>query len=122
MLLLTTKNVLVCDSELIANESRKTTWKIVLEPQAKTRARVEPRRGQKREITQPLTLTVPSDPILGGSTSSTDVPVNSSVTASVSVEDMVQTSVPVSSDVGIPILAQLDRCASMKAKRETLRN
>ena len=82
----------------------------VLEPHAKTKARLEPRRGQKRESTQlvpdleeEVTSKVPvvsgSAPIQGGSTSSTDVPVNSSVAASVSVEDMVQTSVPVPSDV-----------------------
>ena len=42
-----------------------------------------------------------SAPIHGGSISSTDVAVNSSVAASVSVEDMVQTSVLVSTNVGI---------------------
>ena len=41
-------------------------------------------------------------PISGGSSSSTDVPVNSSASASVRVEDMVQTSVLVPSDGGIP--------------------
>ena len=82
----------------------------VLEPQAKTKARLEPRRGQKRESTQlfpDLEEEVPSKvpvvsgsaPIQGGSSSSTDVPVNSSVAASMSVEDMVPTSAPVPSDV-----------------------
>ena len=42
-----------------------------------------------------------SAPIKGGWSSSTDVRVNSSVAASVSGEDMSQTSVIVSSDVGI---------------------
>ena len=62
------------------------------------------RRGQKRESTQLLpdleekvTSTVPvasgSTPIQGGSGSSTDVLVNSTVATSVSVQDMVQTSV-----------------------------
>ena len=84
----------------------------VLEPQAKTRARLEPRSGQKRESKQPLpdleeevTSTVlvesGSDPIQGGSSSSADVPVNSSVATSVSVEDMVQTSDLISTTVGI---------------------
>ena len=75
----------------------------VLEPQAKTKARLEPRRGQKRESTQPLPeLEVEVTSIIqGGSTSSADVRVNSSVAASVSVEDMVQTSDPISTSVGI---------------------
>ena len=84
----------------------------VLESQAKTKARLEFRRGQKRESTQPLqdleeevTSTVPvvsgSAPIQGGSISSTDVPVNSSGAASMSVEDMVQTSVRISTNIGI---------------------
>ena len=51
------------------------------------------------------TLTVPvefgSAPCQGGSTSSTDVPVHSSVAASMNVKDMVQTSVPVATSVGI---------------------
>ena len=82
-----------------------------LEPQPKTKARLEPRRGQKRESTQPLpdleeeventTSTVPFATIQGGSNSSAGVPVNSSLAASMSVEDMVQTSVLVRSDVGL---------------------
>ena len=82
----------------------------VLKPQAKTRVRPEPRRGQKRESTQPLTdlqeevtSTVPVEsgaaPIQGSW--SADVPVDSSVGTSVSVEDTVQTSVPISTSVGI---------------------
>ena len=84
----------------------------VLEPQAKTGARLEPRWGQNRESSQPLpdleeevTSTVlvesGSAPIQGGSSSSADVPVNSSVATSASVEDMVQTSDLVSTTVGI---------------------
>ena len=97
------------------------------------KARLEPKRGQKRESTQPLpdleeevmsTVLVVSgsSPIQGGSSSSPDVLVNSSVTASVSVEDMVQTSVTLSSTVGIirSVLVQLQHCASMKARTETL--
>ena len=63
-----------------------------------------------------------SCPIQGGSSSSLDVLVNSSVAASVSVEDMVQTSVTLSSTVGIirSVLAQLQHCASMKARTESL--
>ena len=83
-----------------------------LEPQTNSKASLEPRRGQKRESTQPLpdleeevTSTVPvasaPAPIQGGSSSSADVPLNSSVAASVSVEDMAQTSVPISTSVGI---------------------
>ena len=47
---------------------------------------------------------------------------NSSVAASVSVEDMVQTSVFVSSDVGIqlPVLAQLDFNESEAQDSESL--
>ena len=70
----------------------------VLEPQAKTRARLERRRGQKRESTQPLAeLEEEVTPtIQGGASSSADVPVDASVAASVRVEDMVQTDVPTS--------------------------
>ena len=106
----------------------------VLEPQAKTRARLEPRWGQKRESSQPLpdleeevTSTVPvesgSAPIQGGSSSSADVLVHSSVASSVSVEDMVQTSDLISATVGIqPTSAgTVDRVASMKAEPKTLR-
>ena len=78
----------------------------VLEPQAKTKARLEPTRGQKfvcalllPDLWEEVTSTVPvvsgSAPIKGGSSSSTNVPVNSSVGASVRVEDMVRTSIPV---------------------------
>ena len=74
------------------------------ETQAKTRGRLEPRRGPKRESTQHLpdleeevSSTVPvesgSAPIQGGSTLGADAPVDSSVATSVSVEDTVQTSV-----------------------------
>ena len=110
----------------------------VVETQAKTKARLVPRRGQKRESTPPLpdleeeientTLTVPvvggCAPIQGGSNSSTDVHVNSSVATCVSVEDMVQTSVPISTSVGIhgPVLVRSDRCVSMEARADTLRN
>ena len=87
----------------------------VLDPQAKTKARLEPWRGQKRESTQLLpnleeevdntTLTVlvvcGSAPIQGGSSSSADVHVDSSAAVSMSVEDMVQTYVPLPSDIGI---------------------
>ena len=52
ILLLTMKNALFCDS---AKEARKHDMQDVLEPQAKTMARSEPRRGQKRENTQLLT-------------------------------------------------------------------
>ena len=62
----------------------------VLDPQAKTKVRLEPRRGLKRESAQPLpdleeevTSTVPvvsgSAPIQGGSSWSTDFLANSSV-------------------------------------------
>ena len=89
----------------------------ILKPQAKRKARLED--------VENTTLTVPvvcdSAPIQGGSSSSTDVPVVSSVTASMSVEDMVQTNVPVfwMLESNLPILVQLDRCASMKARPET---
>ena len=84
----------------------------VLEPQAKTKARLEPTRGQKfvctpllpdlwEEVTSTVSVVSGSAPIQGGSSSSTNVPVNYSVAASVRVEDMVRTSIPVSSDVGI---------------------
>ena len=64
--------------------SQKHDMQDVLEPQAKTRARLQPRRGQKRERTQPhpdleeeVTSTVPvesgSAPIPGGFSSSADV-------------------------------------------------
>ena len=54
---------------------------------------------------------------------STDVLVNSSVAASVGVEDRVQ---PVSLfrrmlESSLPVLAQLDRCDSMKVRPRTLR-
>ena len=81
----------------------------VLKPQAKTKARLELRRGRERESTQLLpdlekevTSTVPA-PIQGNSSSSTGVLVNSSVAASVSVEDVAQTSVLISSDVIIQL-------------------
>ena len=96
MLLLTVKNVLVCDSELRAN-APETRYARFTGPQAKTKATLEPRRGQKRASTQPLpdlegevTSTVP---VVSGSSSNPDVPVDSSVAASMSVEYMVQTSV-----------------------------
>ena len=74
----------------------------VLEPQAKTRARLEPRRGQKRESTQPLPELEEevASIIQGGSSSSADVPVDSSVATSVNVEDMVQTYILSSTSVG----------------------
>ena len=92
--------------------SQKHDMQDVLETQAKTRARLEPRRGQKRESTQPLPdleeevmSSVPvesgSAPIQGGLSSSADVPVNSSVATSLSVEDTVQSSDPISASVGI---------------------
>ena len=70
----------------------------VLEPQAKKRARLEPWRGQKRDSTQPLPDLVEevASTIQGGSSSSADVP----VATSVSVEDTVQTDVPTSTSVG----------------------
>ena len=67
-------------------------------------------------------------PIQGGSSSSTDVLVVSSAAVSISFEDMVQTNVPVPSDVGIqpsnnlPILVQLDRRALLKARPDALSN
>ena len=83
----------------------------VLEPQAKTKARSEPRRGQKRESTQPLPdlqeevtstvlVTIGPPPNQGGSSSSADVVVNSSVATSVSVEYMIQTDASTSTSVG----------------------
>ena len=54
MLLLTTKNVLVCDSELKANEASSTTCKMFWNPRPRPNVRLEPRRGQKRESTQPI--------------------------------------------------------------------
>ena len=73
----------------------------VLEPQAKKRARLEPRWGQKRESTQLFQELEEegTSTIQGGSSSSADVPVDSSVAASVSVEDMVQTDVLTSTSV-----------------------
>ena len=85
----------------------------VLENQAKTKARLEPRRGQKCESTQSLldleeeventTLTVIvvccSPPKQGSSSSSTHVFVDSSAAVSMSVEDIVHTNVLVPSDV-----------------------
>ena len=99
----------------VGKRGQRHDMRDILETQAKTRARLEPRRGQKRQSTRLLpdleeeveytTLTVPvlcgSAPIEGGSTSGTDVPVNSSVATSVSVMDMVQINVPVPSNVGI---------------------
>ena len=93
--------------------SQKHDMQDVLEPHAKTSARLQPRRGQKRERTQPhpdleeeVTSTVPvesgSAPIPGGLSWSADVLVYSSVATSVSVEDMVQTSDPISTSVGNP--------------------
>ena len=48
----------------------------VLEPQAKTKARLEPKRGQKRENTQPLLELEEkgTSTVQGGSSSSADVP------------------------------------------------
>ena len=91
---------------------QKHNMQDVLKPQDKTRARLEPRRGQKRESTQPLTdleeevtstISVVSGPapIRRGSSSSADVPVDSSVATSVSIEDVAQTIVPVSTRVGV---------------------
>ena len=72
----------------------------VLEPQAKTRARPEPRRGQKGESTRLFQLEKEgTSTIQGSSSSSADVPVGSSMAASVSVEDMVQTDVLTSTSV-----------------------
>ena len=73
----------------------------VLERQAKTRARLEPRRGQKRESTQLFQELEKecTSTIQGSSNSSADVPVDSSVAASVSVEDMAQTDVLSSTSV-----------------------
>ena len=53
MLWVTTKNVLVCDSELKVN-GKEHDVQDVLELLAKTRTKLEPRRGQKRESTQLL--------------------------------------------------------------------
>ena len=94
--------------------------------QAKTKARPEPRRGQKRESTQLLidlevevTSTVPvvsgSASIQGGSRSSMDVLVDSCAVVSTIVEDIVPES-------RLPILVQLDRCTSMKARPHNSRN
>ena len=85
----------------------------VLEPQAKTRARLESRRGWRakapnlfqiwRKRSRRSTVLVESGPapIQGGSSSIPDVPVDSSVATKVIVEDMVQTSVLNSTSVGI---------------------
>ena len=51
MLWLTTKKLLSCNFKLRANEAKN--MQDVLEPQAKTKARLERRRGEKRESTQP---------------------------------------------------------------------
>ena len=74
----------------------------VLEPQAKTRAWLESRRSPKRESTQPLPELEEevTSTIQGGSSSSADVPVDSSVAAGVRVEDMVRTDVPTSTSFG----------------------
>ena len=83
----------VCVCETIC----KTFWN----RQAKTRARLEPRRGQKRESTQLL------------------------VTSSVSDEDMVQNQCSYFCkcwNPTRPALVQLDNSASMKARPKTLRH
>ena len=101
-----------CDSGLRAKEARNTTNKTYWNPRPRRGPGLEPRRGQKRESTQHLpdleeevVNAVPvksgSAPILGGSSSSADNLVNSSVATNVSVEDMVQTSVHISTSVGI---------------------
>ena len=75
----------------------------VLEPQAKTRVRLEPRRGQKRESTQllPNLEEEVTSTIQGGSSSSAYIFVESSEATSVSVEDMVQTYVPEIEPAGV---------------------
>ena len=107
-----------------------------MEPQAKTRARLEPRRGPKRESTQPdleeeveettFTVLVVGGTALfeEGSSSSADVPGCSCVAVSVSVEDLFQTISPLRRKLrcNFPVLVELDRCASMKAELETSRN
>ena len=93
----------------------------VLEPQAETRARSEPRRGQKRESTQPL-------PELAEEVTSTiqearSFSVDSSVATRVSVEDMAHTDVPTSTSVGTqPASSGFGHFASMKARPKTVRN
>ena len=102
------KNVRFCEGKRGQNQDTED----VLEPQAKTKARLEPRRCQKRESTQLLpdleeevTSTVlvasGSAPIQGGSSSSADVLINSSVATSMSIEDMAQHIVFTSTSVGI---------------------
>ena len=109
---MTVKNVLDCDPELRAKRGQKHDIQDVLEPQAKTSGRLEFRRGHKCECAQPLpypeeevTSTVLiescSAPTQVGSSSSADVPVASSLALTMSVEDTVQTSVPISTSVGI---------------------
>ena len=108
-----------CDSELRAKDARNTIYKDVLEPQAKTRARPEPRvrsvkaHNLSKIVEEGVTSTVP---VKSGSAadSSAEVLIDSSVATSVSVEDMVQTSVPIATpvfesnrpvlDIGIAVL------------------
>ena len=97
------KNALVCDSELRAKEARSTICKTYWN--RRPRRGPGQRRGGSRslktrklpDLEEEVTSTVPTEsgsaPIQGGSISSADVPVNSSVCTSVSVDDMVQTSV-----------------------------
>ena len=84
-------------------KGQKHDMQDVLESQAKTKARLEPRRGQKCERTQPLPELEEevTSTIQGSSSSNADVLVDSSVATSVSVEDMVQTDVPTATSVGI---------------------
>ena len=106
------KNVLVCDPRAEGQRGQKHEMQDVLEPQAKTRARLDPRRDQKCESTQLLTdleeevtstvlVKSGSAPVQGGSSPRADVLVDSCVATSVSVEDIVQTGVPNSTSVGI---------------------
>ena len=83
----------------------------ILETQAKTKARLEPRRCQKRESAQPLPsleeevasigfIASGSSPIQGGLSSSTDVPVKSSVHISVLISTNVGIQLANSGTVG----------------------
>ena len=108
MLFLTPKNVLDCEPESRANEARYTTCKMFWNPRPRRRpgwsqgTHTQPLPNLEEEVTSTVPVVRSTAPISGGSSSSTDVPVNSSASASVRVEDMVQTSVLVPSDGGIP--------------------
>ena len=100
------KNVYACDSELRASEPRNTTYKMRWNPRRRRRASWSPGGVRSVESTQPeVTSTVlvvsGSAASQGGTSSITDVLVNSSVDLSMRVEDMVQTNVPVPSNVGV---------------------